>query len=150
MLSDGSDSTGSGWLRMAGAGVALALAVLPSGCAAARPTAEGVAADRTHAVADGRPGIRVRVQNDQFHDLRIYIEDDQGHRSRLGTVTGYTTGVFDLNAGMVGQGGRSYLLIADMIGGKGRYASELTPVNLGETAFWTVDEHRVVVAAFVG
>jgi hypothetical protein len=150
MFSNRSDSTRSGWLRMAGAGIALTAAVLLSGCAASRATPEAMAADHARVEVEGRPGIRIRVQNDQFHDLKIYIRDDQGHRSRLGTVSGYTTGVFELNAGLVGQGGRSYSLIADMIGGKGGYASELTPVNLGETAFWTVDEYRGVVVAFVG
>lgn len=76
-----------------------------------------------------REPIPVRVKNENFLDVNVYVVTDAQSR-RLGTVTGNTQASFAVEWSIVANG--SFSLIAVPIGGFGRGSSGSLNVGLGQ------------------
>ncbi len=76
----------------------------------------------------------VRVVNDNWHDITVYAVR-AGFRRRLGTVTSLTSSVFTLPQ-MFLISGDDLRLIADPIGSRGVYVSEVLVVDAGDVVEW--------------
>jgi hypothetical protein len=72
----------------------------------------------------------LRVENRAFSDMVIYLITSSGSRQRLGTVTGNSTGRFNLPVSATAFGNVRFL--ADPIGSRRTPVSEEIPVHPGD------------------
>jgi hypothetical protein len=87
-------------------------------------------------IATPAESVHLEVVNQHFHDMVLYLLPD-GHRRRLGMVTGLTTGSFDL-ASHPEVLSRSFRLAAQPIGSRQAYVSELISTFPGDVVVLTV------------
>lgn len=111
------------------AGRFLAMAVLAvlAACASAAP--------RTDAYA-GRSAVR--VENQSWSDMVIYVQRGSGSRQRLGTVVAQGTQTFTLPQSMVG-GGVGLRLVADPVGSGTSITSNSLDVFPGRIVTWRIN-----------
>jgi hypothetical protein len=114
--------------------VLAALAV--SACAQAGPstsTGEVVPGDSIPNETSGT----LRVDNQAFNDMTIYVIESSGQRSRIGTATGNTTTTLRIPARLLG-GARALRFQADPIGGTQAPVSQEVSVIPGEVIVLTI------------
>jgi hypothetical protein len=78
--------------------------------------------------------VSLRVQNNNFLDVDVYAVS-QGAPTRLGTVTGNSTGNFVLDGSLVTQ---DFRIIATPIGARGQASTGAIIVSPGQTIEFTV------------
>jgi hypothetical protein len=79
----------------------------------------------------------LRVNNQAFNDMTIYVIEPSGQRSRLGTATGNTTTTLRIPARLLG-GARALRFQADPIGGTQAPVSQEVTVIPGEVIVLTI------------
>ena len=80
---------------------------------------------------------RVRVENQAFLDMNVYILNDAGGRQRLGTVTGNSTQEFVIPAYIVGPA-NSVRFLCEPIGSNRAPISNSLSVQPGQTVTLTI------------
>lgn len=80
---------------------------------------------------------RVRVENQAFLDMNVYIISSTGGRQRLGTVTGNTTQEFAIPAYIIGPA-NSVRFLCEPIGSNRAPISNSLSVQPGETVTLTI------------
>jgi len=128
-------------------GAALALTACASG--RGRPLATSGKSRQAY-VPEAERVIHVQVTNNRFEELRVYVRDDQGELRNLGSVASQHRRRFKLDAGMVGQGNRTYVLLADPVGSREALRSDPLSVSPGETAYWIVGSRPELSSSYVG
>lgn len=116
--------------------ILLVVAVMVGGCAqAGTGTATGDVAP-----ADTAPNVTygtLRVDNQAFSDMTIYVVEPSGQRSRIGTATGNSVTTLRIPARLLG-GARVLRFQADPIGGTQTPISQEITVNPGEVVELTI------------
>ncbi|MFL5576998.1 MAG: hypothetical protein ACJ79S_13615 [Gemmatimonadaceae bacterium] len=79
----------------------------------------------------------VRVENQGFPDMVIYVVDQSGTRQRLGTVTGSSTQVLMIPRNLI-FGGTTLRFIADPVGGTRAPVSDQITVQPGDQVTLTI------------
>ena len=103
----------------------------------------GVASACTHNASKNVGGedfdadTRVRVENQAFLDMNIYILSDGGGRRRLGTVTGNTSQTFVIPKDIIGPA-NSVRFLAEPIGSNRAPVSNSLSVLPGQTVTLTI------------
>jgi hypothetical protein len=97
------------------------------------------ACSRPVQTGNGQPTgpTRIRVVNQGFPDMNIYVISSGGERVRLGTSTGNTTMTFNIPDYLVANGA-SIRFLADPIGGTRAPVSNEISVQPGETVELTI------------
>jgi hypothetical protein len=80
---------------------------------------------------------RVRVENQAFLDMNVYIISSTGGRQRLGTVTGNTTQEFPIPAYIIGPA-NSVRFLVEPIGSNRAPISNSLSVQPGQTVTLTI------------
>lgn len=80
---------------------------------------------------------RVRVENQAFLDMNVYVISDAGGRQRLGTVTGNTSQEFVIPAYIVGPA-NSVRFLVEPIGSNRAPISNSLSVQPGQTVTLTI------------
>lgn len=80
---------------------------------------------------------RVRVENQAFLDMNIYVIGTGGNRQRLGTVTGNSTSTFVIPAYIVGPA-NSVSFLVEPIGSRRAPISNSLSVQPGQTVTLTI------------
>jgi hypothetical protein len=80
---------------------------------------------------------RVRVENQAFLDMNVYIISDGGGRQRLGTVTGNTSQEFVIPPYIIGPA-NSIRMLVEPIGSNRASVSSSLSVQPGQTVTWTI------------
>jgi len=80
---------------------------------------------------------RVRVENQAFLDMNVYVISDGGGRNRLGTVTGNTTREFVIPAYIIGPA-NSVRFLCEPIGSNRSPVSNSLSVHPGQTVTLTI------------
>lgn len=110
-------------------------------CAAAAfaATAGGTACRRTAAneAVQPQPATMLRVQNQAFLDMVVYVVSQSGGRLRLGTATGSSTTTLRIPSNLL-FGTTSLRFIADPIGGAHASVSSTISVIPGDTVVMTI------------
>jgi hypothetical protein len=117
----------------------VAAAALATACAqAATSTSTGTldAAAAADSVPDATYGT-LRVDNQAFNDMTIYVIEQSGARSRIGTATGNTTTTLRIPNRLLG-GARTLRFQADPIGGRDAPISQEITVIPGEVVVLTI------------
>jgi len=112
----------------------LLAALLPAVLAAAPITA--CRSKPPEAPAPNAP-TTVRVENQGFPDMDIYVLDQSGTRQRLGTVTGSSTQVLTIPSNLV-FGGATLRFIADPVGARRAPVSDQIAVRPGDQVVLTI------------
>ena len=104
----------------------------------------GVAAN-TGCATNGYPGLEetsserqpivLRVNNNNWHDMRVYVVSESGNSRRVGMVTGMGSAVFRLRAPIAS--GRTQILLRP-IGTRATFVTNTVLVSPGATAELTV------------
>lgn len=102
---------------------------LPLACAGTGRSAE--APDPQDAPDEAQRVTTVRVQNQAFLDMNVYVSRGGGGRTRLGTVTGNSTAVLRIPRSMV-QMLTALRFAAVPIGGRSQPVSEEITVSPGD------------------
>ncbi len=118
--------------RVALAAVAVMAALTWPVKAAANAPAVG---DTTETIA-----ITVNVVNRNWLDVRVYAVSGSGAYARLGTVTSFTTGKFQLPA-WLSAANSDLELVALPIGSTQQYSSGPVLVSPGEKIEWQLENH---------
>lgn len=84
-----------------------------------------------------QPVTRVRVENQAFLDMNVYVISDGGGRTRLGTVTGNTNQVFVIPDYIVGPA-NSVRFLVEPIGSNRSPISNSLSVQPGQTVTLTI------------
>lgn len=121
---------------MAGGALAGACLLAAAGCSGVgsgvgdryQPRVEGRAATEDSIVLVVRSAIR--------GSARIYVRND-GHRTRLGRVIGGQTAAFRVPPEVI-AGARRLRIVADPVGSRGPYTSELFSVMPGDSVEWSL------------
>ena len=115
----------------------VAAAVLATACAkAATSTSTGTLDPAADSVPDATYGT-LRVDNQAFNDMTIYVIEQSGARSRIGTATGNTTTTLRIPNRLLG-GARTLRFQADPIGGRDAPISQEITVIPGEVVVLTI------------
>lgn len=80
---------------------------------------------------------RVRVENQAFSDMNVYVLSTSGGRQRLGTVTGNTTQEFVIPAYIVGPA-NSVRFLCEPIGSNRAPISNSLSIQPGQTVTLTI------------
>ena len=80
---------------------------------------------------------RVRVENQAFLDMNVYVLNDGGARTRLGTVTGNSTREFVIPAYIIGPA-NSVRFLVEPIGSNRSPISDALSVQPGQTVTLTI------------
>jgi hypothetical protein len=80
---------------------------------------------------------RVRVENQAFLDMNVYVLTDGGARTRLGTVTGNTNQVFVIPSYVVGPA-NSVRFLVEPIGSSRSPISNSLSIRPGQTVTLTI------------
>jgi hypothetical protein len=125
-------------------GVVLCRAMLITalfGCAATAPRATASASDSSTAIE----GASLEVENNGTLDVRVFILIANSPM-RLGTVTGMSTGRFELNRHLIDREVRLY---ATPIGGMIRARTDVFSLRAGQFVSWKLDNklrsHRLSI-----
>jgi hypothetical protein len=118
--------------------VVFVLAAAVAACARAGTTTSSgtVAPDVADAVPDDTYGT-LRVDNQNFLDMTIYVIESSGARSRIGTATGNTVTTLRIPNRLLG-GARTVRFQADPIGGRETPVSQEVTVIPGEVVVLTI------------
>lgn len=84
-----------------------------------------------------KPVTRVRVENQAFLDMNVYVISDGGGRTRLGTVTGNTNQTFVIPEYIVGPA-NSVRFLVQPIGSTRAPISNSLSVQPGQTVTLTI------------
>ncbi|MDQ2767577.1 MAG: hypothetical protein M3Y30_10520 [Gemmatimonadota bacterium] len=84
-----------------------------------------------------QPTTRVRVENQAFLDMNVYVISDGGARNRLGTVTGNTNQEFVIPAYIIGPA-NSVRFLVEPIGSNRTPISNSLSVQPGQTVTLTI------------
>jgi hypothetical protein len=84
-----------------------------------------------------QPETRVRVENQAFLDMNVYVLSTTGGRTRLGTVTGNTTQEFVIPAYIIGPA-NSIRMLTEPIGSSRAGVSSSLSVQPGQTVTLTI------------
>lgn len=84
-----------------------------------------------------QPETRVRVENQAFLDMNVYVLSDAGGRQRLGTVTGNTNQEFVIPAYIIGPA-NSVRFLVEPIGSTRAPISNSLSVQPGQTVTLTI------------
>lgn len=84
-----------------------------------------------------QPVTRVRVENQAFLDMNVYVLSDGGGRTRLGTVTGNTNQEFVIPAYIIGPA-NSVRFLVEPIGSSRAPISNSLSVQPGQTVTLTI------------
>jgi len=84
-----------------------------------------------------QPETRVRVENQAFLDMNVYVISDGGGRQRLGTVTGNTSQEFVIPAYIIGPA-NSVRFLVEPIGSNRAPISNSLSVQPGQTVTLTI------------
>ena len=79
--------------------------------------------------------VVLRVHNNNWHDMRVYVVSEAGHSQRVGTVTGMSRAVFRLRAPIAS--GRTQILLRP-IGTRATFVTNTVLVQPGAVAELTV------------
>ena len=120
---------------------------LALGCAASRPPTSPSPVPTT-AAADSRGRIPVRIDNQNYSDLDVYLLS-RGTRLLLGSVTGLTKATLMLPTGSALTDGRVQLQ-ADPLGAVAPIRTPQLLVSPGEQVYWTIGADRADSYASVG
>jgi hypothetical protein len=91
-----------------------------------------------HTRDDGlQPTTRVRVENQAFLDMNVYVISDGGGRTRLGTVTGNTNHEFVIPEYIIGPANTVRFLV-EPIGSNHAPISNSLSVQPGQTVTLTI------------
>ena len=120
---------------------------LALGCAASRPPTSPSPVPTT-AAADSRGRIPVRIDNQNYSDLDVYLVS-RGTRVLLGSVTGLTKATLMLLTGSALTDGRVQLQ-ADPLGAVAPIRTPQLLVSPGEQVYWTIGADRADSYASVG
>ena len=94
-----------------------------------------------------RSKVRVRVENYNFLDMRIYAVS-HGKRWRLGTVTSLSTQTFDLPSFLT-LPTEEVSLVASPIGSRRAYVAQPVLVDEGDVVEFRIANHLVLSSVFV-
>jgi hypothetical protein len=120
---------------------------LALGCAASRPQTSPSPVPTT-AAADSKGRIPVRIDNQNYSDLDVYLLS-RGTRVLLGSVTGLTRATLMLPTGSALTDGRVQLQ-ADPLGAVAPIRTPQLLVSPGEQVYWTIGADRADSYASVG
>lgn len=120
---------------------------LALGCAASRPPTPPSPVPTT-AAADSKGRIPVRIDNQNYSDLDVYLLS-RGTRVLLGSVTGLTRATLMLPTGSALTDGRVQLQ-ADPLGAVAPIRTPQLLVSPGEQVYWTIGADRADSYASVG
>jgi hypothetical protein len=120
---------------------------LALGCAASRPPTSPSPVPTT-AAADSRGRIPVRIDNQNYSDIDVYLLS-RGTRILVGSVTGLTRATLMLPTGSALTDGRVQLQ-ADPLGAVAPIRTPQLLVSPGEQVYWTIGADRADSYASVG
>jgi hypothetical protein len=120
---------------------------LALGCAASRPPTSPSPVPTT-AAADSRGRIPVRIDNQNYSDMDVYLLS-RGTRILVGSVTGLTRATLMLPTGSALTDGRVQLQ-ADPLGAVAPIRTPQLLVSPGEQVYWTIGADRADSYASVG
>ena len=112
----------------------LALALITGGVAANTGCASGGYPGLDQAASKSQQVI-LRVHNNNWHDMRVYVVSESGNSQRVGMVTGMGSAVFKLRAHLAT--GRTQILLRP-IGTRATFVTNTVLVQPGSTAELTV------------
>lgn len=115
---------------------ALLLALLAA-CASNPAPAPAPANEPNAAPGENEPKTVVRVENDNFLDMTIYVRSTGGAERRLGQVTGHSVATFTIPKDFV-FGASSLQFRADPVGGRSTPFSQTISVSPGDTLRMTI------------
>ena len=96
----------------------------------------GAAIERSKSTSDSTQ-ITVKVENHSFWDVNLYAIEENGNRTRLGTVTGNLTASLVVPPNLV-VGGAALRFVADPIGGGRRSSTDRVYLQPGDEVTLTV------------
>ena len=89
-------------------------------------------------VAEDWTAATVRVQNNNWHDIKLYVVRSGGSRMRLGTITSMASRSYTLPQRMVAFGS-DIRIVAELIGSSSRHSTHLVRVEPGLVIEWTIE-----------
>lgn len=118
-------------MRRSLAGLALTLAALAAGCTTPTQTGANASASAQTAVTT------VKVENQAFLDMDIFVVPQGGGRQRLGTATGNSSTVLRIPSRLL-FGATTLRFIADPVGGSHAEVSTSIVVTPGDQVVMTI------------
>lgn len=118
-------------MRRTLAGLALTLAALAAGCTTPTQTGANASASAQTAVTT------VKVENQAFLDMDIFVVPQGGGRQRLGTATGNSSTVLRIPSRLL-FGATTLRFIADPVGGSHAEVSTSIVVTPGDQVVMTI------------
>jgi hypothetical protein len=115
---------------------------------AGHPAAATPSPQPATAAASSKDGIRVRIDNQNFNDMDVYLLD-RGTRVLLGSASGLSRTTLLLPAAVTASGGR-VTLQADPIGASAPIRTPQLLVAPGQQVYWTIGADRAGSYASVG
>ena len=112
----------------------LAFALITGGAATTTGCASGGYPGLDQATNESQPVI-LRVNNNNWHDMRVYVVTESGQSRRVGMVTGMSSAVFRLRHHMTS--GQTQILLRP-IGTRATFVTNMVLVQPGSTAELTV------------
>ena len=103
----------------------------------------GLARHTVDSVSMTDPEITVRVENNNWADVRVYATTRSGARERLGTVNSFTTARFTL-ARWVSPSNNEIQLVAFPIGSRETFGTGSIVVSPGEVIVWHIENNSAL------
>lgn len=120
-------------MRIRSISLALAFATLTGAAACTTPNQAGTSASANPANAV----TTIKVVNEAFLDMDVYVVPQNGARLRLGTATGNTTTILTIPSTAI-FGPTQLRFVADPIGGQHAEVSTSIQVNPGDQVVMTI------------
>jgi hypothetical protein len=99
-------------------------------------------------VTSNETRVTVQVDNGNWLDMRLYVVVDGGAYDRIGTVTGFSKGKFEIPRQLTATNS-PIQLVAAPIGSTERYAAQPVMVSVGDVVEWRLANNLAMSSIFV-
>jgi hypothetical protein len=127
--------------------IAATIAAVALMTAAALPASLNAQSESSEVTAS-ETRVTVQVDNGNWLDMRLYAVVEGGAYDRLGTVTGFSKGKFEIPRQLTATNSQIQLVAAP-IGSTERYAAQPVMVSAGDVVEWKLANNLAMSSIFV-